>query len=273
VGTAEPDSPIGTTANHFEVYYLKRKNAGSFKVRIDKKQVAEIDTSSDQTEAGFVSFETTDAPHEISFFADGKQPVRLFGTTLERGSPSFVVDSLGVGALSPKQMVENENQELNRQMLEHRKYDLILDMVGSNMWDPDLLAGHYATIIGTHRKALPGLPFIMLSPPDLVEKPTSKTSDKRIVKVGAQKKQIAAENKVAFWDFRAAMGGELSMLAFRKHGLARPDLTHFNEKGAAYMADRIVYAIWRDFMRWLEKHPEAGCGGGEAIPPVKLASP
>ncbi len=259
VATAEPGAPIGITASRFEVYYLKRKNAGSFKVLIDKKEVATIDTASDQTEAGFASFETTDAAHEIQFVAQGKQPVRLYGVTLERGEPSFVVDSLGVGAISPRQMVDNENQDLNRQMLEHRKYDLILDLVGSNMWDPERLASDYATIIGTHRKAIPGLPFVMMSPADMVEKPTSKTSDARIVRVGAMKKKIAAENKVAFWDFRAAMGGELSMLAFKKHGMARPDLTHFNEKGAAYMGDRIVYAIWKDFMRWLEAHPGAGC--------------
>jgi hypothetical protein len=37
------------------------------------------------------------------------------------------------------------------------------------------------------------------------------------------------------------------------------DLVHFNEKGGFYMADRIVYALWRGFAEWAGKHPAAGC--------------
>ena len=259
VATADEGAPIGTTASRFELYYLKRKGAGTFKIVLDSKKLIDVDAASETTEAGFVALETEDAPHELAFVTTSKFPVRLFGATLERGSPTFIVDSLGVGALSTAEMVGLEDQELNRQMLAHRKYDLILDMVGSHMWNAPQLPALYETMIGTHRAAIPGLPIVMLSPPDTVQKPTSPHSDPRIVRVGELKKKIAAENKAAYWDFRAAMGGDRSILEFKKHQMSSNDLIHLEQKGGSYMGDRIVYAIWRDFMRWLEKHPEAGC--------------
>jgi len=55
------------------------------------------------------------------------------------------------------------------------------------------------------------------------------------------------------------MGGDLSIVRFRRHQMAWVDLIHLTEKGAAYMADRIDYALMHGFARWLEEHPDAGC--------------
>jgi hypothetical protein len=259
VETAPMGSPIGTTASQFDLYYLQRKGAGTFKIIVDGQKLQEVDAAGDSSSAQFLHFELPDAPHKVAFLATSPKPVRLFGVSMERGTPSFVVDSLGCGALSAQQMAEKEDQTINEQMLAHRRYDLVIDMVGTNMWDAAKLPLHWKTILDTHKKALPTASILMLAPPDTAEKISSPHSDKRIVMVADSKRKIAAENGVAFWDFRAAMGGDLSIVKFRRHEMAWSDLIHFNEKGAAYMADRIVYAIWRDFMKWLAAHPTAGC--------------
>jgi hypothetical protein len=262
VETAPMGSPIGTTASRFDLYYLQRKGAGTFKIIVDGEKLQEVDAAGDAPKAEFLHFELPDAAHKIAFVATSNKPVRLFGVSMERGAPSFVVDSLGCGALSAQQMAEKEDQGINEQTLAHRKYDLVLDLVGTNMWDAAKLPSHWKTVLDTHRAATPNVPVIMMSPPDTAENMSAPHSDKRIVMVTDLKRKIAAENKVAFWDFRAAMGGDLSIVKFKRHKMAWGDLIHFNEKGASYMADRIVYAIWRDFMRWLAKHPQAGCTTG-----------
>ena len=259
VETAPLGNPIGTTASRFDLYYLQRKGAGTFKVVVDGAKLQDVDAAGDVPTAQFLHFELPDAAHKVTFVATSNKPVRLFGLSLERGTPSFVVDSLGCGALSAQQMAEREDQTINEQTLAHRHYDLVLDLVGTNMWDAAKLPLHWKTILDTHKKAMPGAAIMMMSPPDTAESVSAPHSDKRIVMVADLKRKIAAENKVAFWDFRGAMGGDLSIVRFKRHKMAWGDLIHFNDKGAAYMADRIVYAIWRDFMKWLEKHPQAGC--------------
>jgi hypothetical protein len=173
--------------------------------------------------------------------------------------PGVVVDSLGCGAVSAKHIANREDRSLNEAMLAHRKYDLVLELVGSNMFEPKELEGEWATIIGTHRAVRPDVGFVMMSPPDMAQTMASPHSEPRIVKVSQLKREIAAHLGVAFWDFRQAMGGDLSIVRFRRHKMAWVDLIHLTEKGAAYMADRIDHALMRGFSRWLETHPDAGC--------------
>jgi hypothetical protein len=37
------------------------------------------------------------------------------------------------------------------------------------------------------------------------------------------------------------------------------DFTHFNEAGGAYMARKVLHALFDDFQRWMKDHPSAGC--------------
>jgi hypothetical protein len=263
VQTADTGAPVGTTASRFDVYWLARPSAGSFKVVVDHQTIDEIDSFDYEPHAVFKRYELADAKHRFSLVASGDAPVRLFGVTMERmpeTGPSIVVDSLGCGAVSAKHMATREDRALNEAMLAHRGYDLVLELVGSNMFEEkDVLEGEWATIIGTHRAARPDVGVVMMSPPDMAETLASPHSVQRIVRVAQMKREIAANQKVAFWDFRQAMGGDLSIVRFRRHKMAWVDLIHLTEKGAAYMADRIDTAIVRGLSRWLEKHPDAGC--------------
>ena len=258
VGTADAGAPVGTTASRFDVYYLARPHAGSFSIVADGKVVDAVDAAAATPHAEFRALTLDDAPHRVSVVAAGNDPVRLFGITLERES-GIVVDSLGCGAISARHMAEREDQGLNADLLAHRGYDLVLELVGTNMWEPSLLAGYWRTILATHRKATPDVGVVLMSPPDTADKLTAWHSDPRIVKAGALKATIAAAEQVAFWDFRGAMGGDLSIVRFRRREMAWSDLIHLTEKGAAYMADRIDLALMRGFAAWLEVHPGAGC--------------
>ncbi len=262
VETAPAGSPVGTAAGRFDLYYLQRKGAGTFKIIVDGTKLQEVDAAAESSQAAFIHFELPDGPHKVAFITTSPKPVRLFGVSMEREreKPGFVVDSLGVGALSAQQMAEKEDQTINEQTLAHRHYDLILDMVGTNMWDKIKLPSHWKTIIDTHKKAIPDLSWLMLTPPDHAEKTSSPHSDARIVMVADMKKQIALDNGAASWDFRGAMGGDLAIVRFMRHKMAWGDLIHLNEKGASYMGDRIVYALFRGLQKYVEKHPEAGCG-------------
>jgi lysophospholipase L1-like esterase len=49
------------------------------------------------------------------------------------------------------------------------------------------------------------------------------------------------------------------MAKFLAMNLTQGDGIHFNARGGAFVADRLVDALGRAFARWAETHPRAGC--------------
>jgi lysophospholipase L1-like esterase len=73
-------------------------------------------------------------------------------------------------------------------------------------------------------------------------------------------REVASENRVPLYDFHRAMGGDGSMHRFMQHHMNLPgDWVHLGENGMAYMADRIVWALYDGLNRFLEEAPRAGC--------------
>ena len=71
--------------------------------------------------------------------------------------------------------------------------------------------------------------------------------------------ELASETGVAFWDYRAAMGGDASMLTFLRKRLAWTDAIHLNNKGHQIMGDRLMHALLEDNARYRAGHSDAGC--------------
>ena len=258
VATADSSSPIGTRASRFDVYYLKKPNAGAFEIRVDGSSVAQVDTDGATREAGFAPFSLPDTAHKLEFVATTVKPVTLFGVTLERGDPSFVVDSLGVGAVSGPLLLR-QNKDVMVAALRHRKYDLIALLLGSNQVWPVKYEAWMAELIARFREAQPDVPVLVMSPVDQVTSVKAVRSVPDIRLVAHQNEKIARDNHCAFWDFRGAMGGEASMVRFIASGLGQADGIHLTQHGASYMARRLLYALMRDTDQWLESHPAAAC--------------
>lgn len=266
VATADGDAPIGKTASRFGVYYLKRPGHATFEVRVDGKPVKEIDTASSGpvSELGYDQIVTDDAPHKVAYYAKGT--VRLLGATLERDAtdaeghthPSVTVDSLGVGSLNAWALARLDTQ-VNRAMLTHRDFDLVMFLVGTNMYALEKHHEWMGRVIRHHRAATPNLPILFLAPPDITMGNNGKKTDPRIHKVAEQLHDIAKEHKAAFWDFHAAMGGDLSIVAFRNKKWAQADLIHFTDDGSFFMGRRVLLALFRGLEGELAKNPSLGC--------------
>ena len=135
VETAGPDAPVGQAVGRFETYFLKRPRGGTFTVRIDGVEVRSVSANAPRAIAGFESFAVPDGPHRFELVATSDEPVRVFGVSLERPRPGVVVNSLGTGALNYEQMTRVD-RATRRAMLEERKYDLVLFLLGSNVYAP-----------------------------------------------------------------------------------------------------------------------------------------
>lgn len=267
VATAEGDAPVGKTASHFGVYFLKRPQAGTFEIRLDGKVVKEVDTkaSAAAPELGYESITTEDGPHKVAFMAR-TGGVRLLGATLERepagpdGKPhaSVTVDSLGVGSLNAWALARLDTA-VNRAMLAHRDHDLVMFLVGTNMYALEKHHEWMGRVMRHLRAAKPGVPVLFLAPPDITLGNHGKKTDPRIHKVAEQLHDIAKEHGAAFWDFHAAMGGDLSIVAFRDKKWAQADLIHFTDDGSFVMGRRVLRALHRGLEGAVHEAPSLGC--------------
>ncbi|MGO9838088.1 MAG: GDSL-type esterase/lipase family protein [Polyangiaceae bacterium] len=260
VATAPDGAPIGTRASHFEVWYLAWPPGGAFDVKMDGDVVAGADTRSDgEPRFAFVEADVADGAHKMTIVTRSAKPVRLLGAVVERGDAGFQVDGLGVGSLNCL-CVLRESEELDAQIFAHRPYDLVVFHIGSNTWNPAVMdpVACMKEEIARLRRAMPDVSILIMTPPDWGEGGTKWTPG-WMRKAEEQLRRVADEAPAAFFDFRRAMGGEGSMARFEDRGMTQGDGIHFNQKGGAYVGQRVVDALGRAFAAWAHDRPRAGC--------------
>jgi hypothetical protein len=261
VATARAPARVGLRVDTVEIGYLQRPGGGAFDVMVDGALRASISTDGPTIDAAWLRLALPDAPHRVTCVTVEHRPVRLLGAVLERsveandGRASFVVDALGVGGAAWRTMLRDD-ADLDARTLRRRAYDLVVVHIGTNTWRGEL--GRATTMraeLDRLRAALPGAPLLVMDPPDHHDDYAMMDDE-----LPPEQRKIAFEKGAAFFDFHAAMGGRHSMDRFFVNHMARGDMVHFNEAGGAYMARRVLYALFRDFGAWMERHPQAGCG-------------
>src|SRR5262249_51486215 len=171
--------------------------------------------------------ELPDGPHKITCTSKSASPVRFLGATLERGEPGtgIVVDSFGVSALNFSQL-KYTKADTRKPMYERRSYKLVIFQVGTNTFATDTHKEDAKRVVLEIRSVLPHVAILFMSPPDVMKDWNDPHSDRRIVTVSKQLREIAAETGSAFWDYREAMGGDTSIRTFIRKGLATADKIH-----------------------------------------------
>jgi lysophospholipase L1-like esterase len=255
--TADAAAPIGKSVSSIDLFYMGRTFGGDFTVRIDGKDQEDVSTKTAAPGAQVRHYDVPEGAHRIGVMTKSGA-VRMFGATFELAGASVVVDSFGTGALNYEQLL-HVTDESRVPMLQRRKYDLVIFLLGTNMFAPIYHREWVQGTIERFRRSRADLPILLLSPPDMETYANALHSDPRIVKVGAQIRAIAAESNVGFWDFQAAMGGDLGMQKFAKAGLAEWDLIHFREAGGMLMGERLAHALTNATKQFELAHVGAGC--------------
>jgi hypothetical protein len=148
---------------------------------------------------------------------------------------------------------------VNRATLERRNYDLVIFHLGTLSQAKDY-PDCQEKIVARHRAALPGVPILIMSPPDFLDTPIK--SAPWVPQVRDIERSWSLAHGLAFWDFLKAMGDPGGMMWFEKEDLSIHDMVHLSEKGGEYMGGRVVYAMLKDFTAYLSANPRAGCDGG-----------
>jgi hypothetical protein len=258
VATADEKAPIGQKVSRFDVFFLKRPDGGNFDIVADGTTVKHVSTRAADWEAGVETVKVEDGPHKLSVVTRGQGMVRFFGVAMERDVPGIVVDSLPTGAMNIHQM-SWVNPTTRQPMATARGWDLVMIHLGTTMSQLVFHKPALTKVVEEMKAALPNAAILLLSPPDYLRDKRGPDSEPRIIKVSQQIREVAEETGVAFWDYRAAMGGDGSMATFIRKNLVTSDRVHLFQSGHDVMMDRLIRALFLDLAHWREKHPDAGC--------------
>ncbi|MCC6215588.1 MAG: hypothetical protein IT376_12050 [Polyangiaceae bacterium] len=260
IRTADAGAPVGTAVTHLGVFYVAQPGGGRVGLRVDGGEPRVVDAEAVAPRAEWVVVEAPDGPHELRVEAlDDRKEVRLLGLTLERAArPGIVVDAYGLTGSTYHHLARMDHP-IDRRMLELRKPDLVLFLIGTNHHRFDENPVSADRVLRLLREVDPAMPVVVMTPPDRVKSKHSTQSHRTIVEVSAQLERLAREQRVGFWDFRGAMGGDGAMHAFFWKGLAGEDLIHLSPAGARVMGGRLAHALEGAFAAHLANHPRAGC--------------
>jgi lysophospholipase L1-like esterase len=179
--------------------------------------------------------------------------VRVLGADLRSGRAGILVDSVGINGAEIG-MLGRADRELRRKLLERLDPGLVVVSFGTNeMGRPDLLGVEYeAAAVGllrTLREDLPAASVLVTGP---VDRGSRKRRLGRLLAVNEPLviralRSASDATGCAFVDQRALMGGEGSIRAWARRGLAARDLVHLSRAGYERLAEALVERLLRAY--------------------------
>ena len=241
--------------SHALLYYRSEGKA-ELSVKIDGKAVEPLRITEAAGTDGFHEWKLANGPHTVAWRVTAGK-VRLFGGALE-AEKGIVYDSLGeVGARGTRWLNANERHLMTA--LKQRNPDLVILNYGGNERIDKTTEAQYLERMGkvVNRfvlvpeqggKPQPARSCLLIGPGDHgVRKAGKVVSDTDIIRIIDWQRKLAKQTGCAFWDARAAMGGEGSMGRWVASGLGWADYAHFSPKGEAFMGVATYRALLRAF--------------------------
>jgi len=224
--SSDVGAPKNQEFSRIDVFYECSRRGGSFKIKVDKEDLATINTRCKDAGPVVKSFQVKPGRHEVKLSVSVPR-VRVYGLVFERSGPGVVVDNLAVGALNLMRLAQTTEKSFIGTIKE-RKYDLVIFHTGSNMWAPKGHPKWAKRVVDRIRAALgKDVSILFLSPPDFAERKDGKmVSNRRMKTCTKEKRTIALANKCAFWDYFNEMGGLGSVIKWRKKKMVKPDYVH-----------------------------------------------
>lgn len=171
----------------------------------------------------------------------------LNGILLETDDPGVYYHALGVNGAATWSWLRCRKLEEELALL---KPDLVVFSIGINdAHDPDFCAScyekNYEKLIAQVRNANPEAAVLLVTNSDSFRKrryPVRSADDVRDVMM-----RLAKKHGAGVWDLYGVMGGQGSIRAWQRKGLAKRDLIHFTRQGYTMVGDLMFTAIMKAY--------------------------
>jgi lysophospholipase L1-like esterase len=250
-GTAT-SGDFGRNVSRFVVAYAEEPRGGSFRLRLDGKDEAVVETRGPELRARYHAVETSDGPHELELQTLSGES-RLFGVVLERAGPGVVLDAIGIQGARIRFLDKQDDAHWAEQ-LRFRSHDLLIYEFGANESGDGFLYSmqdYHRTmreVIEQGQRALPESSCLVIGAMDRAARQGDAIVSVRVIpSLVEEQRRVAAEIGCAFYDTYSAMGGRGSMPTWVKRGLGQADLTHPTGAGAERISNWVFDALMRGY--------------------------
>jgi lysophospholipase L1-like esterase len=242
-------------ASRYELYFLAQPRGGSFEVFVDGRSHGEVSTAASRIGPGYHALEVAEGAHRIEVRPRGDGEVRFFGMTMERATSGVVVDTLGIrGTRASNALAWDETIWADN--LRRRAPDLVVLSFGTNeATDADQPIAEYETrlraVLERFARAAPEASCLLVGPGDFPDFAANGAvlPRPRVSAIIEVQSRVAADAGCGFWDLRAFMGGELSMVQWvaADPPMAAADYVHLTRRGYTRMGMALVDAMMSSF--------------------------
>ena len=205
----------------------------------------------------------------------GDGPVSFYGAALETAGPGVTWETFGIAGASIAAMKNQGRKHLARQVAA-REPALVVYWTGGNEIDyPSVQSGDgetyrriYGQVVDMIRAGAPEASCLLIGPLDQATRKRGQIISKAGIDrlIGFQM-DVAAERGCAYWNARAAMGGEGAFARWQRASprLASPDLMHITRAGGQLLGDVLADLLLDAYDGWRVDNPESGWRPEECV--------
>lgn len=256
--------PVPVT--RLQLFYLRQPEGGTLSVSMRGGGVRT--STAAEARADVVADVAVSGGRVVSVKTDGDGPVTFFGAALETAGPGVTWETFGIAGAHIGAMNRQGRTHLRRQIAARDPALLVYWTGGNEVAYPSLKEEDGATyrriyrrVVDKIRAGAPEASCLLIGPLDQATRYRGQLISKEGVEtVIRHQRRVAREAGCAYWDARAAMGGEGAFVSWMQHDppLAVPDLMHLTRDGGTIIGDLLADVLFASYDRWRRDHPEAG---------------
>jgi len=243
-------SANGRTISKLELWYAATPSGGDLKLRVDKGPYELINTRADALEDRWHQVEVEAGEHRLELRGGSNGPVRVYGVAMENDGPGIVWDTVSMTGAYVRRLHGYDDEHIAGQVA-HRDPDLLVVSYGGNdlrrfvsgSVKPDDFKEEYRTTVRKLRQGKEGLACLIVGVTDHARSGTYNVRSEHMELMTAIEREVANEEKCAFFDSVAAMGGPGSVHTWVKQGKVSPDEKHLSRRGVDIMGGMIYDAL------------------------------
>jgi hypothetical protein len=261
ISTERPNQTIYLDADcaSVELDYLQQPDGGRLELADNRETVKQASTEGGFA-PGFLEYATTPGHHRFEVRTLDPAPVRLFGWVTE--NPKGVTyESMGINGAEAA-LIERWDEPMHAAYLKRRDPALIVLAYGTNeasdsKWTEAGYLEAFSAILLRLRRAVPAASILVLGPPDRFTRVKARWRPfAGVDRIVAAQQEACRQDRCAYWDTRARMGAEGSMIDWVTAGLAQGDYAHFTSAGYQRLASVLFQDIMRLYESYLKVRPE-----------------
>lgn len=243
---------LETHGQKIELWYLRQPGGGTLRVMDDGQTVDEFSTDGELGPAYF-TFQPVSSSLEIRTLEN--RPVKLLGWVADNDQ-GVTYETLGINGAQAS-IFNRWDREAWMEQIQRRDPSLVVLAYGTNEasnkdYDFETYKAVFSSLLQQIREAAPSASILVIGPPDRQQRLRNagwKTFPRMNEIIEAQR-EAARENRCAFWDLRARMGGDGAMTRWALAGYAQPDRVHFTTPGYQLIGEVIYRDILTEYTRF-----------------------